>query len=167
LFLGLLLFNIGSWLALPPTVAVHFGRGGVPDSWASRGFYVASITCMMFLLLVGFAQIPLVLERTSLRWISFPNKEYWFADERRERTVLRVADRFHRFGAATAGLMLAASVLAVRANLSTPVLLEERLFIAALGLYFAYTAWWCIDLFREFRLPGGGRGCGSAGGGDR
>jgi hypothetical protein len=164
-FLALILFNLGSWFALPETVAVHFGRGGVPDSWASRGFYVASITCMMLLVLGGFALLPAVLERTDLRWISFPHKEYWFAPERRDETVRRSADWFYRFGAATAGLMIVASVLSVRANISLPALLDERLFLIATGLYLAYTIWWLVGLFRLFRLPehlrdrpGGGNG---------
>lgn len=152
-FIALILFNLGVWPLLPPTVAVHFGRGGVPDSWASRGFFVASITCMMLLVLGGFAALPGVLERTDPRWISFPNREYWLAGERRAETVRRAAGLFYRFGAATAGLMLVASVLSVRANLSMPVLLEERLFLAATGLYLAYTVWWCVALLREFRIP--------------
>lgn len=158
MFLALLLFNLGSWLVLPENVAVHFSLGGVPDSWASRGFYIASITCMMILVLGGFAMVPMVLERTGARWMSFPHKEYWFADERRAETARRSAPRFFRFGAATAGLLLVASILTVRANLSMPVLLEERPFVVSMGLYLAYTAWWCAALFREFRLPGDLRG---------
>lgn len=162
-FLALILFNIGSWFALPGTVAVHFGRGGVPDSWASRGFYVASITSMMLLVLGGFAAVPLVLERAPLRWINLPNREYWLTGARRAGSIRRAADLLDQFGAATAGLLLIASVLSVRANLATPVLLEERALLAATGLYLAFTVWWVVRLLREFRLPAGA-GAGGRGG---
>ena len=74
----------------------------------------------------------------------------------------RASELLYRFGAATAALMLIASVLAVRANLSRPVLLEERIFLAATALYLVYTVWWLVGFYREFRMPGRKRGTGGS-----
>lgn len=39
-FLLVILFTLFSYFILPDNVAIHFGRGGLPDGWASRGVHV-------------------------------------------------------------------------------------------------------------------------------
>jgi len=44
-------------------------------------------------------------------------------------------------------------LLAIEANLSQPVRINEKLFFSALILFLLYTVYWCIKLFRSFRRP--------------
>jgi hypothetical protein len=43
--------------------------------------------------------------------------------------------------------------LALQANLSHPVRLNERIFLAILVVFLVYAVVWCLGLFRAFRLP--------------
>jgi uncharacterized protein (DUF58 family) len=57
------------------------------------------------------------------------------------------------FGTGLFLFLFVVELLAIEANLSQPVRLNEKLFLLALIFFLLYTLYWCIRLFRAFRLP--------------
>jgi uncharacterized membrane protein len=151
-FLLAILFNLGSLLFLPENVAIHFGRGGMPDSWASRTFHVVFSTVLMVLLYAGFALSPKLLEGTPARYINLPNREYWLREENLPEAIRRMAGLMYSFGIATGLLLLSAAVLSAEANLSDPVRLNESVFLPLVIVFLVYTVVWIFRLFAEFRV---------------
>ena len=152
-FLLLILFNLFSWFILPDNTAVHYGRGGIPDSWASKGVHILWFTGMMALIYAGFIYSPKILDIFPVRIINLPNREYWLTDENRPEAKDKLARLMYSFGAATGLLLLISSIASVAANLSDPVRLNDGLFIFLAGLYLVYMVWWIVKLFIEFKVP--------------
>jgi len=154
------LANVVLWLVslvvLPDQVAVHFGRGGVPDSWASKEWNALVFVLMEIPLFLLFWYAPSLPLGIPPRYVSVPNKDYWLREENRpafKRTFQHLMDRF---GAAFFLFFFCIGVLTLQANLSQPVRLNERIFLLALVLFLGYTVVWTIGLFRAFRVPDDG-----------
>ena len=98
------LFNAASYFFLPENVAIHFGRGGVPDSWMSRGASILFVTGLTILIWAGFLVSPRILEDTPAKYISLPNRDYWLREENRKEAVRKMGVLMHSFGIATAVL---------------------------------------------------------------
>ena len=155
-FLLVVLFNLFSWFILPDSVAIHFGRGGAPDNWASKGTHILIFTGLMAVLYAGFALSPRLLEGVPSKYINLPNKDFWLRDENRPGAIRRMAGLMYGFGIATGLLMLGASVVSVAANLSDPVRLNEVIFLVMFISYLVYTVLWLVRIFTAFRVPGTG-----------
>ena len=154
LFLGNVALGLASPAFLPARVAVHFGCGGAPDRWASSVWSAlvfaglcAAIFCALLLsprLTLGFGQ----------RWVNLPHKDYWLRAENRPRAEALLSALMARFGAAVFLLLLAVQILVIRANLSDPVRLDEKIFLAALAAFLVFVALWALSFFRSFRRNG-------------
>ena len=152
-FLLAILFNLSSYLFLPDGVAIHFDRGGMPDSWMSKNSHIIFSTGLFVLLYVGFALSPNVLKGPPSRYISLPNKYYWLIDENRQEASRRMAGLMYSFGIATGLLLLASAILSAAANLSDPVKLNTGILLPIFTLYVVFTVWWVFRLFIVFRVP--------------
>ena len=152
-FLLVVLFNLFSYFILPDNVAIHFSRGGAPDSWASSGTHILIFTVLMAVLYGSFALAPKLLDGVKAKYISLPNRDFWLLDENRPEAIRRMAGLMYTFGTATGLLMLGALILTVAANLSDPVRLNEGIFLVMFISYLAYTAWWLVRIFTAFRVP--------------
>ena len=140
----------------PATVAIHFGYGGAPDSWAPAhvsALIMAGTNGVLFLLLY---LIPHLIRRTPARWVNLPNKEYWLRDENRERMASLMTKMLYYFGILTFLFLFAVGLLSLKANLSTPVRLRTDIFWWPLGLYMASAVFWVVRFMKVFRVPKGG-----------
>ena len=153
LFAANVILSLVSLVLLPPRVAIHFGFGGMADSWAPSHvnalFFVAINT--VFFLSLYFT--PWLVFRFPSRLINLPNKEYWLRSENKTHTVEKFSSLMSEFGSALFLFLLIVQLLTIQANLSQPVKLNEKLFLSALILFILYAIYWCIKLFRAFRLP--------------
>ncbi len=152
-FAANVLLMVVSLAILPDQVAVHFGRGGVPDSWASKewnAFLFVLLETPLFLLFWFAPSLPLTVPP---RFVSVPNKDYWLREENRSAFKRRFQRHMDRFGTAFFLFFLCIGVLTLQANLSEPVRLNEPIFLVALVLFLAYTVFWTVGLFRSFRIP--------------
>ena len=152
-FLLVLLFNIFSYFILPENVAIHFGRGGEPDGWSSRGIYLLIMNGVLAIIYVSFYLSPKILDVVPAKYISLPNSEYWLNDENRQEAVRRLTGMMDSFGAVTVLLMLAVSILTVMANRSDPVMLNDGITWILFILYMIYTVWWSVRLLIAFKVP--------------
>jgi len=141
-------------LANPGTVAIHFGWGGIPDSWAPASFNAIAMVGISLMLFLIFWFTPQLLRAIPTRWLSLPNRDYWTAPENRERMIAMLSGRMFEFGTLTFVLLFLVGLLVYQANRAEPVRLREDLFLWAMGLYLLYTIFWTIKLFLLFRRPG-------------
>jgi hypothetical protein len=149
--------NVLLWLlslvVLPDQVAVHFGRGGVPDSWASKEWNALVFVLLeipLFLLLWYAPSLPLGLPP---RFVSVPNKDYWLRKENQPAFKQKMQHLMAQFGTAFFLFFFCVGVLTLQANLSEPVRLNEQAFFPVLVLFLVYTVVWSIGLIRSFRVP--------------
>jgi hypothetical protein len=147
------------WPALPPVMATHFGPGGQPDGYMSRGSF------LLFTLLVeGGATLlvlssPLWMRRMPPSLINMPNRAYWLAEPRRAQTLRRLGTWMAWLAVALAGLMVGANELLLRANATTPPsALDMGAFLPLMGGFLAFTLAWTVGLYLAFRLPAEARG---------
>ena len=157
LFFVVFLANVVMWLVsllvLPDQVAVHFGRGGVPDSWASKEWNALILVLLetpLFLLLWYAPSLPLGLPP---RFVSLPHKDYWLRKEHRPAFKQKMQHLMAQFGTAFFLFFFCIGVLTLQANLSKPVRLNEQAFFPVLVLFLVYTVVWSIGLVRSFRVP--------------
>lgn len=152
-FVANVVLSLISLAILPARVAIHFGRNGMADGWGPN--YINTLiflaTNAFFFFTLYF--IPRLIFMFPKKWINLPNKEYWLRTENKARTVANFSSLMWEFGIALFLFLFVVELLAIEANLSQPIRLNEKLFFSALILFFLYTAYYCIRLFRAFRLP--------------
>jgi uncharacterized membrane protein len=152
-FIANVVLSLVSFVLLPSRVAIHFGIGGMADNWApsyvSTLFFIGTNT----FLFLSLYFTPRLVFMFPGKWINLPNKDYWLRMENKDRTVAMFSSLMWEFGTALFLFLFVAELLAIQANLSQPVKLNEKLLISALILFLLYTVYWCIKLFRSFRLP--------------
>jgi len=152
-FLVSLVFNGVSHMLLPDEVAIHFGRGGQPNSWASKELNMA-ISIVTDVVMFGiFFFLPTLLAKTPKKWINLPNKDYWLSEENVAITQGKLSGLMSEFGVAIFIFIILVKALALKANLSDPVRLDERVFLIGLGTFMVFTFFWCVKLYISFRLP--------------
>ena len=81
-FLANVVLMVVSLLILPSEVAIHFGRDGMPDSWASKEFNALLFFGIDLFLFIVFLAVPSLSLGLSPKWLNFPNKNYWLKVEK-------------------------------------------------------------------------------------
>jgi len=155
-FAANVLLMLVSLVILPDQVAIHFGRGGCPDGWASKEMNAIVFLVLetpMFLLLWFGPSLPLGVTK---RFVSLPNKGYWLREENLPAFKGKLKHLMAQFGAAFFLFFFFTGLLTVQANLSEPVRLNEKAFVPIVFMFLGYTVVWTIGLFRSFRVPGEG-----------
>jgi len=152
-FIANVALSMMSLVVLPSRVAIHFGVGGMANNWAPSyvnallfiGVHV-TLFCMMYF-------SPPFIFAFPRKWMNLPNKDYWLTEENKPRAKAMIGSLMWEFGAALFSFLFVVELLAIKANLEDPVRLNEAVFLGALFLFLLYTVYWCIRLFRAFRVP--------------
>ncbi len=152
-FLVSLVFNVVSHLLLPDEVASHFGWGGRPDSWGPKGVYTILLVTADVIIFLMFFFMPILLAKTPKKWINLPNKDFWLSEENIASTQDKVGGLMSEFGVAMLVFIIFVKALSLKANLSDPVRLDERVFLIGLGTLMVFSIFWCVKIFLSFRLP--------------
>ncbi len=145
------------WSQLPDPMASHFSGGGQPDAFMSRsGFF-------LWMAVVGGGSVaavfvaPILLRITPRKLVNLPNRDYWLAtNERRDVAIDRLAGVMGWIGAATTGLLVIATELAVQANLEKTNF-DDATFLFFLAVYFVFVVAALVQTVRIFRIPEGSR----------
>jgi uncharacterized membrane protein len=153
-FVALIVYGVlqGNYYAsrLPDILATHFGGRGQPNGWQTHSAFWATETFVVSIAtLIGFG-VPAMLKSIPVSLINVPNKEHWFAPERRESTLAYFRATFAWFGCGLLAFLLFVNELVFRANLKTPHQLNTTAFVAALFVFMAFTALWTIRLILRF-----------------
>ena len=141
------------WFLTPDVMAAHFDVQGNPDRFVSKlaffGFQTQTVLPVI-LLSIALQILPLIL---PVQWINMPNREYWFAPERRKDTL----DRLSSFGAAMFAIILlviqAGFELSISANLHEPIVFAAPIMISIMAASFISIFVLLFWFAMSFRLP--------------
>lgn len=141
------------WSDLPDSMASHFGAGGRPDSFMSKGGFFVAMALIGGGSVAAVFAAPLLLHIMPPKLLNLPNREYWLAnDERRHAALDRLAGLMGWVGAATTALLVIATELTIQANLEKRNL-DEATFLVFLAVYFVFIIAWLVQTMRIFRIP--------------
>jgi len=150
IFAFLLLLATVQWAhwspLLPAVIAVHFRSNGLASGWMPRDtFLYAQAALFATFALVAFGT-PKLVGAVPTAAIHLPNKEHWFAPERRAETLRYFAAQCAWLGCAVITLFIAVDDLIFRATLSMPQRLDNRRFLLALGIFLGFLGLWMARL---------------------
>ncbi len=154
LLLFAIIFVTGTAPGLPPTVASHFDAAGQPNAFMSRSGYVRFVLCVAVGLPVAVVVIlwAVYSRATDLK---LPNREYWVAPERLDRTRAFLVAHGVWFGSLLVTLGCFVHWLELGANRQQPPHLSNQSFAAVLIAFLIATAAWIAVLMFAFRRPEG------------
>ena len=153
-FIANLILMLVSLLILPDQVAIHFHGGGVPDAWASKwanAIIFIAIQIPLFLLFISIGRMTLKMPASL---VSLPNKGFWLKPENRPELEARFSSLMEEFGVVLFVFLFIVGLLALAANLSNPVRLNEPLFLLFFAGFMFYVPYWLVKLFRRLKVPG-------------
>lgn len=101
----------------PARVASHFGAGGLPDAWLSRGQFVTVFAVLGGLFLLVVPVIGLFAGRLPASVVNVPNRDYWLAPQNRPDLAERVLADVLVISCLTAWLVLLGMLGAVQATI--------------------------------------------------
>jgi uncharacterized membrane protein len=156
LLLFAILFVTGTASELPLTVASHFDAAGQPNAFMSRSGYVRFVLCLAVgLPAIVVAVLWMVYSRATD--LKLPNREYWLAPERLDRTRAFLVAHGVWFGSLLVTLACFVHWLELGANRLQPPHLSNQSFAAVLIAFLIATAAWIAALMFAFRRPAGAR----------
>ena len=135
---------------LPEYVANNYGAHGQPNAWMTKDW---NLTISIIIYLVNtliFISVPLMLRKLPLKYLSFPGKEYWLSDERKNKNIPLIAEWMYFLGVMTNIFIILISHLVYMANISTPVRLNEDIFFTIVIIYVLILLMWMVLLFKKF-----------------
>jgi uncharacterized membrane protein len=136
--------------ALPDVMASHFDAGGSANGWSSRNVFFGIYLAMIALLIVVFILLPNWKLASGRFGLQVPNRDYWLAAERREQTLAFFRRQMAILGIAHLLLAIAATQLALLANLGQQLRLDDRIYWV-LGIYSVFVSAWLIHFLLHFR----------------
>jgi uncharacterized membrane protein len=153
-FVTLMLFAIvfvtGTASDLPAVVASHFDAAGQPNAFMSRSGYVRFVLCLAIgLPVIVVAILSTIYSRATD--LKLPNREYWLAPQRLDRTRGFLVAHGVWFGSLLVALVCMVHWLELAANRQHPPHLSNQAFFAVLAAFLIATAAWVGALMFAFR----------------
>ena len=137
--------------SLPEVVASHFNREGVATGFLRRAIYLRITFGMVLLPPIFLVVLPRLSLRNPKVRINVPNRDYWLAPKRRERTVAIIAQQCTYFGVMLLLFLCYAHWLVVRANAIVPPRLSSGWILAGLAVFLGFTVRWATRMIGRFR----------------
>lgn len=158
LFVLLLMFAVifvnRTAASLPSIVASHFDAAGQPNGFMSRSDYMVLLRVLTLglpLAVVGI--LAIVYSRATD--LKMPNREYWLAPQRLERTRAFLIAHGVWLGSMLVAFMCFFHWLELDANSQQPPHLSNRLFASGIIVFLVCLAAWIGTLMFAFRRPAG------------
>ena len=132
---------------------MRFNAAGIPVGFSSAQSFATINLVIIATIVTAFLILPgAMARRRHLRW-RLPNREYWLASERREKTIEYLQRQFLWYGIITLLLLMAVFQLVVDANRQAPALLDSRRLVWLLIGYAAFIVVWGWAFWRRFSKP--------------
>jgi uncharacterized membrane protein len=139
---------------LPERVATHFDAAGRPNGWRPRaalGSFDVSFLLFVLAVVIGSALLIRVL---PVSLINVPNRDHWFAPERRRQSHTRMLVHMLWFGCLIVGFLIGVNHLVFLANLDPGrTHLSGAGMVALLAAFLAALVFWVVRLYRLFPRP--------------
>ncbi len=136
---------------LPETMASHFNASGEPDGWMSKRNFFLLEGVILMLIVFEFTLLPYLIGKMPLTLINMPNKEFWFAEERRAATLAVIGGYFEWFAVSLCALFIAVNQMVFRANINRENLPSAEMWLI-LGAFIVFVVIWMIKFMRHFRV---------------
>jgi len=135
---------------LPDTVATHFNAQGKADGFMYKhNFAVFEGVLLIFILSLPYWNLALMnIMPSSL--INMPNRDFWFAEERREATLKTLKTYFEWLSVALLTMFIGINQLAIKANLGEDKILSGKFWIV-LGAFLLFIVVWTAKFYKRFR----------------
>ena len=137
---------------LPDVVPSHFNAAGQVDGEMGKTGFYALFVSMHLLFLVGFPLLALGLKKIPDSMINIPNKEYWLAPERREKSLSFNNTLLIAVGWMTSWLFIGIFQLSANVGIGQRDIINPE-FYWLLGIYLLAIASVTIWVIMKFRLP--------------
>jgi uncharacterized membrane protein len=138
---------------LPEWMATHFDATGRVDGWGARDRFLLGFALLPVLLVGVAAGVRPLLRRLPDSLINMPNKDYWLAPERRERTFERMGGFVEGLAAMALFLLDAQLYLALQAASAPAPALSVGPLWGTIALFVAGSVAWFVAVNRGFRRP--------------
>jgi uncharacterized membrane protein len=139
---------------LPERIATHFDGKGVPKGWMSRatlGSFDFVFLVFVLSVVIGSALLVRALPAT---WINLPNRDHWFAPERRRQSHRRLLIHTLWFACALVAFLIGVNHLVFLANLQPAAPRLSGIGIVSLLVAFlSVVVVWTVRLYRLFPRP--------------
>ena len=147
-----ILFVVSTVSQLPPMVASHFDAAGQANAFMSRSGYTRFVLCLVLgLPLAVVAILTGVYSRATD--LKLPNRDYWLAPQRIDRTRAFLVAHGVWFGSLLVVLASFVHWLELVANRAQPPHLSNSMFAAVMLAFLLATAAWIAALMVAFRRP--------------
>lgn len=136
---------------LPETMASHFNGAGEPNDWMSKRNFFLFEGVILMIIIFEFTLLPYLIGKMPLTLINMPNKQFWFAEERRSETLSIIRSYFEWFSISLLGLFIAVNQMVFRANINRENLPPTEVWLI-LGAFLIFVVLWLIKFVRQFRI---------------
>jgi uncharacterized membrane protein len=138
---------------LPDRLASHFGASGMPNGWMTKSQFFFTFAIVLLPALVVEFLLPYGIAKKPDAKLRLPNKEYWFAPERRAETFAYFDSFFAWYGCAFLFVEVFAMGLAMRANFDTPPQLPTGPTVSVLVGFVLLNVVAVVAMLRRFSTP--------------
>jgi uncharacterized membrane protein len=135
---------------LPETMASHFNASGKADGWMSKQNFFLFEAVILLLIILEFTLLPYLIGKMPLSLINMPNKEFWFAEERRAETISIIRNYFEWFAVSLCALFISVNQIVFRANINRENLPSVEMWMI-LCAFLVFVAVWMIKFTRRFK----------------
>lgn len=136
--------------AVPDRIPTHFGSGGAPNAWMTRGGYTWFMLAFLVVLPLLVTTAIGFLPRLVPRLVNLPHRDHWLAPERRDESLAFLGRHACRLGSLMVLMGLGTHLLILRASAASPPRLEEGLFLGLLGAFAIALIAWLVAIYRRF-----------------
>ena len=152
LLVGWAWYLVASVGAFPDRVATHFDWAGQPDAWMTPEGYLTWMLAFGIVFPVLVTAMVGLLPRAwpGLAFVNLPNRDYWFAPERRAESLAYLGRHACWFGCLMVLMVAGVHTLVLRAHEATPPTLPLMPFVALLVGFLLGVGVWILLLYRRF-----------------
>ena len=150
-------FVLFSGQSLPPVAASHFAAGGNADSFMPRNEYLVLMASISVGTLLLLALCSGLLRFVPPSMVNLPNRDYWLAPERKEKTYAFLRNHGIYLSVLVALFLCFIHWVVLQANAVEPPQLSLPLFVSGSAGFLIAVGIWIAVLFAHFvrRPPGG------------
>lgn len=152
LFVVLLAHFAFYYPSLPDFIATNFRGDGEPQGWMSKNtFILFELGLVLFLGFLKFG-LPRLVKNIPPSLVNIPNRHYWLAADRKEKTLALLDREMGWFFAGLLAFFILVNHTVFQANISEPKRLSGWFMIIFVG-FLLFVVIWGIKFLFIFRKP--------------
>jgi len=138
---------------LPQKMATHFNASGEVNGWSDKSTFFLFMIGIFVVVMGILGAITVWLDKMPVSLFNLPNKEYWFAEERRASTFRLIKKYMNFINIGTAVFLLFMLHLTIVANLKPKPVLDSEFWLIFI-FYFIGVVGYSLYLIMYFnRIP--------------